>query len=114
MTASPMPASVKIGHLKYKIVEWAPRESVSADRYGECSHAEQVIRVTRMFGRPKQASTLLHEIIHAIWAMWSIHDGDNEERTVGMLEKGLAAVWVDNPDVFAWIGAGLTAPDLDG
>ena len=107
--ASDLPASVKVGRRVYAIEEWDVRGAVGADRYGECAHTEATIRICTIYGQAQAASTLLHEILHAVWAMWRLRDDDNEERTVGALENGIATVWLDNPQVFAWIGAGLAS-----
>src|SRR5690348_13836632 len=99
-----LPKSVKVGWRDYAIEEWGQAASVSADRYGECSHAERKFRVALGYGTQQGASTLLHEIMRAIHAVWQIHDDDNEERTVKMLQQGLSTVWRDNPAVMHWIG----------
>ncbi len=108
-----LPAAVKVGRRVYAVEDWNIRGAVGADRYGECSHTEATIRVCTAYGRHQAAATLLHEILHAVWCMWRLRDDDNEERTVGALENGIATVWVDNPQVFAWIGAGLACGEQE-
>jgi hypothetical protein len=49
------------------------------------------------------ADTLFHEILHAVWFVWDIHDRDAEERTIRSASTGMMAVWRDNPGVFRWI-----------
>lgn len=103
------PSKVKIGLHDYKIEVWPPHEASSAHRYGECNHVLHIIRVDTSHTLVQSGETLLHEIIHAVYAVWNIEDDDKEERTVGGLSLGLATVWRDNPDVFAWIAMNLTA-----
>ena len=100
----PLPKSIKIGWVTYAIEEWSVPGSVGADRYGECSHTENIIRVAFCYGTQQAASTLLHEIMHAIYALWNIKDQDEEERTVKTMAHGLSTVWLDNPAVLDWIG----------
>lgn len=108
---TPLPPSVKIGYSRYTIVDWAPRASISADRYGECDITCREIRVSTVQGWSKAANTLLHEILHAVWYHQALHDSDDQERCVTSFANGLSMVWVDNPDVIAWINAGLTSGD---
>jgi hypothetical protein len=99
-----LPASVKIGHADYGIVIMGAAESTSRDRWGECSHVEGVIRVMRYFPNSRQAAeTLLHEINHAIYAVWGVDDADREERVVEHMTAGLTCVLRDNPWLLAWL-----------
>lgn len=109
MDIPPLPPFVKVGYRRYKIVEWNPSQAVSADRYGECDHTMHEIRLTLMHGWTKAANTLLHEILHAVWAMQALHDKDEEERYVTSFANGLCSVWSDNPDVIRWIDGGITS-----
>lgn len=106
-----LPASVKVGYRVYRIEHWAPRSAAGSNRYGECSHAENVIRVDLSYGLVKAANTLLHELLHACCFVMRFDDKDDEERTVGALSNALTGIWVDNPDVIAWIDFALKSGD---
>lgn len=98
-----LPASVKIGYRVYRIVALSSLQAAAKGRYGECSHLECEIRIDLTPGPREAANTLLHEILHAVWYVQHLTDADNEERTVLTLADGLSCVWVDNPEVMAWI-----------
>lgn len=101
------PMSLKVGWRDYVIERWSHRDAVGADRHGETSHTGGIIRIDLSYGTRQGAATMLHEVMHAIAAIWRIKDDDDEERTVQMIEHGLATVWRDNPKVMAWIGFNL-------
>lgn len=101
---SDLPASVKVGWATYRIEKWNPREAVATNRYGETNHLSNTIRVDTSYGTQQAASTLLHEIMHAVCTLWARADQDEEERTVKVMQHGLCTVWRDNPEVMAWIG----------
>lgn len=101
--APAFPHSVKIGYRTYRIIDWNDREAMATQRYGEHSDFEAVIRVSRLAGDIKAANTLLHELMHALWRIQVLGDSEEEERCVTALANGLCGVWVDNPEVWAWI-----------
>ena len=104
-----LPASVKVGAWEYTIEAWATREASRDDRWASADHSEHIIRVDTGWGEKRTAVSLLHEILHCVWRQWGIVKGDEEERTILALERGLAAVWHDNPEVMRWIGKGLAS-----
>lgn len=58
-----------------------------------------------------QASTLLHELLHASAASYLLMDNPEaglEEALVGALERNLVSIWQRNPAVFEWIHRTLT------
>lgn len=103
------PTSVRIGHFDYKVEVWDADKASLAARYGECSHLEKIIRVARHHSPRQTAETLVHEMLHAIWAQWVIEDNDPEERIVNTLSGALCAAWRDNPEAFEWIKEQVTA-----
>lgn len=98
-----LPTSVKVGRKIYRIENWEPKSAAAERRCGDAAHEIGRIRVDTSFGPAQAAETLLHEILHAIFYIWSMEDEDNQERTVGAMSNGLATVMRDNPDVFSWI-----------
>jgi hypothetical protein len=103
-TTSDLPTKVKVGFADYAIRPFEHLEGQSRERYGECSHARSLINIDVNHGTRKQAKTLLHEIMHAVAAIWDYSDHDKEEDAVQLFSLGIATVWRDNPEVFAWIG----------
>lgn len=55
----------------------------------------------------QQADTLIHEVLHAIWASRSMPDRIGEEEAVTRLASGLATVLRDNPDLPLWLEQAL-------
>lgn len=88
---------VKVGPFDFTIEEWPLLRGMSAQRYGECSTVEFVIRIDGSHGLIKLMDTLMHEINHAIWFTYDIQDGDKEERIVGMIATAWTQVYRDNP-----------------
>ena len=105
--ATDLPKSVKVGWRDYKIVDWEPRAASASKRYGECSHLECEIRIDMTYGTRQAASTLLHEIMHAVCSLWNYEKVNEEEKVVSALGDGLSTVWRDNPTVMEWIGINI-------
>lgn len=104
MTALAFPTSVRIAYRDYTIIEWTELDSNNTNRFGQCKHNARQISVTLAYGTREGASTLLHEILHAAWLLWSMANIPKEEEPfVEIFGDALSTVWRDNPDVFAWI-----------
>jgi hypothetical protein len=108
---SDLPAKVKVGYVDYKIETWAHDQADASERYGETDRVRRIIRIDTDYTPQQSAETLLHEILHTIWAMWNVSELRKleEEAVVHALGKGLATVMRDNPDVLAWIDMALRA-----
>ena len=102
------PDTVKIGAVDYKILNMDADAARKEDCMGKCSVEEAEISV--VFHRAPRigAVTLLHEMMHAIWAEYDLDDREKEERAVTALSNGLSAAMRDNPAVFDWIRKALT------
>lgn len=105
-----LPKQVKIGWRIFTIEAFDRLEAIGRDRYGECNKVSGVIRVDTVHGPRQTAETLLHEIMHAMFSVWALREKDGEEEIVGTASHALCSVWVDNPEVLAWIASQLTAP----
>lgn len=103
----PLPSSVKIGYRTFKIEQWDPIDAIGANRYGEVCPTSLKIKIATHYGQVEAANTLQHEILHAIWCTWPIHETDDEERLVSTIANALSTVWLDNPSVLAWISDAL-------
>jgi hypothetical protein len=110
-TLSDLPAKVKVGYIDYKVEKWSHDQADASERYGETDRVRRIIRIDTDYAPQQSAETLLHEILHCVWGLWSISDLRklDEEAVVHAVGKGLATVIRDNPEVFAWIDMALRA-----
>lgn len=94
---------VSIGHLTFT-VRWATavEEAASPGLYGLCmmSAGEIIIHPSNQ-SVPEMASTLMHEIMHAMWHAYVLPDRITEEVACRKLEGPLVAFYADNPQVVA-------------
>ncbi len=97
-----LPRSVRVGHRTYKIAAWPHKEANPANKYGECSSQEGIIRVDTYYSIEQVRDTLLHEIMHAIYREWGLQDEDKEERTVATMATALTQVMADSPECRKW------------
>ncbi len=67
---------------------------------GEHNFAEQLIKVVTSGTTAYQNTVFLHEICHAIVAVYCNEVGNDEERFVEQFTKGLYQVITDNPEIF--------------
>lgn len=105
-----LPASIRIGPIDFRIEKWSSHAADSRRAWGECSLSEFVIRIQENIPRPeKTADTLLHEIGHAIWAVWKLEDADKEERVVSTMATAWTQVYRDNPWLLDWIKEAIAA-----
>ena len=98
-----LPEKIKVACFDIKVENWNPVSASSNRKYGEFSSMEMVIRVDTSVDRIKVVDTLMHEICHAVFWVYGIHDEDDEERTVGTISTGLIQVYKDNPDVLIFM-----------
>ena len=96
-----LPKKVKIGCFTYTVEEWREDLAEAAECFGTCSDKHQVLQIATHHGDERTHATLLHEILHAIWHVWSIEAEDGEERTIQVITHGLMAVINDNPKLLA-------------
>lgn len=115
MTASlpdGLPANLRIGWRDYTIVPWTHKDARDRQRYAEHDGAGWEIRIDVSYKPVEIINGLIHEMLHALYAVQSIYDADDEERTVTGLANGLSAVWRDNPALFAWINRTMAGEDV--
>lgn len=106
-----LPGGVKCGAWEYKIEEYPPDDADADGNYGRTLKTVQIIKVDLRYGWKRAASTLLHELLHVSVYHSNAHENDTEEQLIFKLEQQLTAMWVDSPEVFDWIGKGLTSGD---
>lgn len=99
----PPAKSIRIGPFDYTLGT-LPKDK-AARQLGECTPADLTILLAKSFASPVQhAETLLHEILHAVFATMALDaKKDGEERIVECMAVGLAMVMRDNPALFKWI-----------
>jgi len=91
---------IKIGCLTYKVIDWDKDDSDEASLYGTHSSKTQRIKLASDMSVERKKEVLLHEVIHAIWDQWMVHEeGFKEEEVVRALAIGLTTVFKDNPDL---------------
>ena len=100
-----LPPYAKVAHRKYRIEVWCHKAAQASQRYGECSSVEAVIRIDESLDAEKARDTLLHEVLHAIYAEYRLEDEDKEERTVSTIATALTQVMVDSAELRKWLGA---------
>lgn len=99
-----LPATIRVGGFDFAIEKWTSHQAAGANRYGEFSSLEQTIRVQmNMPSRFKAVDTFLHEIAHAMFWVYGVHDEDKEERIVCALGSGYMALHRDNPWLTEWL-----------
>lgn len=100
--------TLKVAGYDFQLLIWNNHEANGANRYGECSSIEQVIRIRQDFATPfKAVDTLLHEIMHAIFWAYGVGEDDKEERMVAMFGTALMTLHRDNPWLAGWISETL-------
>lgn len=98
-----LPKQLKVGSHIYK-VQQGPEHSKylgARDCYGETSHPERLIQITQDYGPEQQRDTMLHETLHCVVFQAGLNKewGDDEEKYVDRLAKGLLMVFHDNPEL---------------
>lgn len=94
---------VKVDHRDIRVIgipEHPKHAGVFKDR--EC-----LIEIVNEQSSQQQADTLIHEILHAIWATRGLPDKVCEEECVTRLASGLATVIRDNAALWHSIGLAL-------
>lgn len=71
--------------------------------YGECTVDEQSIVIRDGQAHVEEADTLLHEAMHAVWALMDIGYSDVEEHVIRKLATGLTLVLKDNPQLLTYL-----------
>ena len=70
--------------------------------WGMCDNEKQIIQVWRGLTPQRQRQVLVHEIIHAIFELMAIEQG-NEENVCDCVSLGLVVVLKDNPWLVKWL-----------
>jgi hypothetical protein len=81
-------------------VAYTSGKPLAQDDLGHCDYGQQRIAVRSGLAHDEERSTLLHEAIHAV--AYGMNTRLSEQK-VGVLESGLYALLVDNPDLVAYL-----------
>jgi hypothetical protein len=101
------PKKLKIGAVDYT-THLLPEGT--KDQYGACVYSHQRIYLSQDMPHQQASDTLLHEVIHAIWAEAGLdHIPDlNEETIVRTIATWLRMVMRDNPSFLPFISDSTT------
>jgi hypothetical protein len=104
-----LPASVRVGYRTLAVEAWAHEEADTAGECGRFDTENDRILIDTAYGAATVAETLIHEVLHACYALGHVSEQDSEERTVAILSTQLAQVIRDNPDLVAFLSESLSA-----
>ena len=86
------------------VISYEPALNLGVPNVGLCDNANMVIHILDGQHPVEEADTLIHELLHAIWFIMSIDQGGvDEEAVVGRLASGLIGVFLDNPELLAYL-----------
>jgi hypothetical protein len=83
----------------YKI-EYLKNINNNPNQFGEIDYVNQIIKIQKDCNKEYQESTLLHEIIHAIFEQLGFYDENKNEHLICSLETGLYQVLKENSIFF--------------
>jgi len=95
-----LPKILKIGGFDIQVVEWHPYTAQDQAQYGHFSAHQMKIEIDMTSTKQQLKRTIWHEILHAIFYVYSIKDEDKEERIVETLSKAIIQVFKDNSWVY--------------
>ena len=90
--------SIKVGYADVHVLPMDRTLSLQCDAVGLYSHTNHTIYIRRDHPPAEQAATLIHELIHACWAVFNMTRRKlDEEGVCQALEGPLATLFRDNP-----------------
>lgn len=89
-----MKTTLRIGGIEYSVIEFDG--DLDANLMGREAYDKAKIFINKDMPNGKKNETLLHELLHIIYANAYLHPGDDEERVVGALATGLYQILADN------------------
>jgi len=110
-----LPSEVVVGPFTYAVLSdelaaaKAKADSESIDNVGLHDSAKQTITVDPAQGPDSLASTVLHEVLHAIWYGVGLQESDakeQEERVVSAITHPLLDTLRRNPDLVKYLTRG--------
>lgn len=99
-----LPPAVRVGPHDIRFATLGAAEA--RKNYGAFVPAEQEIRLHQSYASGSMAvDTVLHELIHAIFAVGTVQMEHGEEHVVSTIATYLAQIIRDNPEFVAWLQA---------
>jgi hypothetical protein len=97
-----LPPAIRVGPHD---IRFATLGTADAKRnYGTFVPAEQEIQLQQKYVSGSMAAeTVLHELLHAIFAVASVQAKQGEEHVVSVVATYLAQIVRDNPDFVTWL-----------
>lgn len=86
--------TIRIQGIDYTIKEFDG--DLDANLMGREQYAKAKIYINKDMPESKKRETLLHELLHIVYANAYLQPGDDEERVVGALATGLYQIFADN------------------
>lgn len=100
-----IPAYINIGYRSFEIIPLEYADFEMTDKYGWCDKINNKIYIYVGTDPMMTADTLLHEVMHAVWAFMGLDEKHDEEPIVARLTTGLLSVLFDNLDLLEFIQA---------
>lgn len=98
-----IPDTIKIGHLEVEVISIDQKEADSIGADGLFCYRHATMRINVEQHQSQVIETLIHECLHALWAVAAFSSKDEEEDHVTRLAPLLLTLFVDNPDLFGLI-----------
>ena len=86
--------TIRIQGIDYTITEFDG--DLDVNLMGREQYAKAKIYINKDMPDSKKRETLLHELLHIVYANAYLQPGDDEERVVGALATGLYQIFADN------------------
>lgn len=100
-----LPKKVKVAAFDVAIIPYEEQRARVGEVFGEFSCVENVIRIDMSISPMQICETLVHEIAHSIYWIYSVDDSDEEERVVSVMSTGWMQVYRDNPKILEFISS---------
>jgi hypothetical protein len=101
-----LPDRVRIGPYDFDIVDLDGEDAEK--NYGAFDYSSQTIAVLPEYPTPfLEVDTVLHEILHGIFAVFRLKGKEGEEHLVSTIATGLTMVLRDNPKLRQWLDHSL-------
>ena len=91
-----LPTEVWVMGHKWDISEVGQDWFEDIDAYGNCCSVKRKIQIYTGGGGSITRDTLLHEVLHACWAMLALNDKEEEEKVVNSISSVLIGI-IDDP-----------------
>lgn len=99
------PEKIKVGYRDFDVYVADHAEAINEQKFGACSSNTGHIWIDLALDAHNVASTMLHELGHAIWNVWGRGDGETitQEQAALLFSNGFATIFRDNPKLVEWL-----------